>query len=203
MTRPLLLAGVVGLVVGALVVGALWLASGSTNTAVGTQSITLPKSIGEFVPFGEVDLNKTSRGTDNVARVESWDEQSTLRLSKSAGGAAAAVKAYADKKLLNQISVWVYRASASPNPQFVPYQDANSLGLVHPPEEMAQFSSVSCVLHNDPTSVGVTPSPNSVHTVNCVRSGPQLTVEIRPTGDIGNEPQRVAQLVDEVWNSVS
>jgi hypothetical protein len=199
----MLFAGLIGLLIGALVIGGVWLASGSTAAGVGTQSITIPQSIGEFVPFEQVDLNKSAKATDNVARVESWDEQSTLRLSKASGGAAAAVRSYSDKDLRNQISVLVYRATASPNPQFVPYQDANTLGLVHPPEEMEQFSGVSCVLHNDPTPVGTNANPNSVHTINCVRTGPELTVEIRPTGDISNEPQRVAQLVDEVWNSLA
>jgi hypothetical protein len=199
----MLFAGLIGLLIGALVVGGIWLASGSTAAGIGTQSITIPQSIGEFVPFEEVELNKSPKASDNVARVESWDDQSTLRLSKATGGAAAAVRSYSDKDLRNQISVLVYRAKASPSPQFVPYQDANSLGLVHPPEEMDQFSAVSCVLHNDPTPVGTTSSPNSVHTITCVRTGPELTVEIRPTGDISNEPQRVAQLVDEVWNSLA
>jgi hypothetical protein len=202
MTRPLLLAGLLGLVVGGLVVGLIWYGSGSASPVTGTQSITLPGSIGEFVPFGEVDLNKTSRGKDNVARIESWDEQSSLRLSK-ATGASATVRAYADKDLRNQLSVLAFRAKANPNPPYVPYQDANTLGLVHPPDEVEQFSSVSCVLRNDPTAVGLVPSPNSTHTISCVRTGPQLTVEIRPTGDISNEPQRVAQLVDEVYQALT
>jgi hypothetical protein len=202
MTRPLLLAGLLGLVVGGLVVGLIWYGSGSTNPVTGTQSITLPDSIGEFVPFGEVDLNKTSRGKDNVARIESWDEQSSQRLSK-ATGASATVRAYADKDLRNQLTVLAYRAKANPNPPYVPYQDANTLGLVRPPDEVTQFSDVSCVLRNDPTAVGQSPSPNSAHTISCVRTGTQLTVEIRPTGDISNEPQRVAQLVDEVYQTLS
>jgi hypothetical protein len=198
----LLLSGLLGLVIGGLVVGVMWLSSGSPNSVAGTQSITLPDTIGEFVPFGQVTLNKTARGAQNAARIESWDEQSSLRLSKSAGGAAAIVRAYADNELRNQISVLVYRGPASPNPPFVPYQDANTLGLVHPPEEVEQFKDVSCVTHNDPTSVGQVPLPNSAHTISCVRTTGKLTVEIRPTGDISNEPQRVAQLVDEVWNAL-
>ncbi|GAB3888913.1 hypothetical protein ACFQ1S_25540 [Kibdelosporangium lantanae] len=201
MTRQLLLAGLLGLVVGALVVGVIWYGSGSSNPVTGTQSITLPGSIGEFVPFGDVELNKAGRGKDNIARVESWDEQSSQRLSK-ATGAAATVRAYADKDLRNQLSVMAYRAKANPNPPYVPYQDANSLGLVRPTDEVEQFSSVSCVLRNDPTSVGQSPSLNSTHTTSCVRTGTALTVEIRPTGDISNEPQRVAQLVDEVYQTL-
>jgi hypothetical protein len=199
---PLVLTGVGGLALGALVVGGLWLESGSGGVPVGTESITFPVKIAEYVPFDQVALNQTARAADNVSRVESWDEQSSRRLSKSNNGAAALVRTYADKDLKNQISVLAYRAPTA-SPQFVPYQDAATLGLVHAPDEVEQFSDVSCMIHNDPTPAGNTPSPNSVHTTSCIRTGDSLTVEIRPTGDISNEPQRVADLADEVWDSLA
>src|SRR2546423_802416 len=195
MTRPMLVAGIVGLVVGVVVVGVVWLASGSSSgVTVGNRAIRLPESVGEFVPFAEVQLNQSGPGAENAPRIASWDNQSALRLSKATSGAASIVQSYADNDLRNQLSVLAYRAQSSPNPPFVPYQDANTLGLARPPEEMDQFSNVSCVLRNDPTQVGSAANTNTVHTTFCVRTGPQLTVEIRPTGDISNEPQRVAQL---------
>jgi hypothetical protein len=199
---PLVLVGVGGLVLGGLVVGGLWLENSGPGGQVGTQAIALPGRIAEYVPFGQVDLNKSARAKENVARIESWDEQSGKRLSKSNNNAAAVVRVYADKDLKNQISVMAYRAAA-PNPQFVPYQDAATLGLVHPPEESEQFSEVSCVVRNDPTAIGSVPGTDSVHTSSCLRSNDSLTVEIRPTGDISNEPQRVADLVDEVWDQLA
>ncbi|MEV4314206.1 hypothetical protein [Actinocrispum sp. NPDC049592] len=183
--------------------GGLWLESGGGGSnRADPKSVSLPSRIAEFVPFDQVELNKTgASGAANVARVKSWDDQSSKRLSKSNGGAGAIVRAYADKDLRNQISVLVVRAPAE-NPQFVQYQDPNTLGLVHAPEEEEQFSEVSCVIHNDPTPAGQAPTLNSVHTTSCLRSGDALTVEIRPTGDISNEPQRVADLVNEVWDSL-
>jgi hypothetical protein len=197
-------AGVIGLVVGGLIIGGLWLESdGGGPGSVDSKSITLPSRIAEFVPFDQVELNKTGQaGAANVARVKSWDDQSSKRLSKSNSGAGALVRSYADKDLRNQISVLAVRAPV-PNPQFVPYQDANTLGLVHAPEEEEQFSEVSCVIHNDPTPAGAAPSLNAVHTTSCLRTNGTLTVEIRPTGDISNEPQRVANLVDEVWDTLA
>jgi hypothetical protein len=197
-------AGVIGLVVGGLIIGGLWLENGGGGgTRIDSKSVTLPSRIAEFVPFDQVELNKTGQaGAANVARVKSWDDQSSKRLSKSNSGAGALVRAYADKDLRNQISVLAVRAPAE-NPQFVPYQDANTLGLVHAPEEEEQFSEVSCVIRNDPTQAGTAPPLNSVHTTSCRRSSDTLTVEIRPTGDISNEPQRVANLVDEVWDTLN
>lgn len=197
-------AGVIGLVVGGLIVGGLWMESdGGGPGRTDSKSITLPSRIAEFVPFDQVELNKTGQaGAANVARVKSWDDQSSKRLSKSNSGAGALVRSYADKDLRNQISVLAVRASA-PNPQFVPYQDASTLGLVHAPEEEEQFSQVSCVIHNDPTPAGSAPSLNAVHTTSCLRTNGALTIEIRPTGDISNEPQRVANLVDEVWDGLA
>ncbi len=198
----LTVAGVIGLVVGALIVGGLWLESGGGGSnRADPKSVTLPSRIAEFVPFDQVDLNKSTAGQANVTRVKSWDDQSSKRLSKSNGGAGAIVRAYADKDLRNQISVLAVRAAAE-NPQFVQYQDPNTLGLVHAPEEEEQFSEVSCVIHNDPTPAGQAPTLNSVHTTSCLRTNDVLTVEIRPTGDISNEPQRVSDLVNEVWDSL-
>jgi hypothetical protein len=199
----LVVAGLVGLAVGTLVVGGAWLLSGSGSSASSdSQPITMPDRIGEFVPFDQVELNKSERAASSVTRIRSWNEQSSQRLSQSYGGTAAVVRLYADQALEDQLTVMVYRAR-SPYPQYVPYEDPAAMGLARPMNELQEFGDVSCSIRNDTTLAGGTPGPDSAHPVSCSRTNNALTVEIRPVGSAGQQPQQVAALVDEVWNAVS
>jgi hypothetical protein len=193
--------GLAGLAVGAVVVGGAWLLNGS-GTPVDASQISAPGRIGEFVPFEEVELNKSPRAASSVTRVQSWNEQSSRRLSRSHGGTAAVVRTYAERNLESQLTVMIYRARSS-HPQYVPYEDPAELGLAAPLNELQEFGQVSCTIRNNSTRVGTTPDSRSANAVSCARTGDALTVEIRPSGDVRHQPRQVAEMVDEVWNAVS
>ena len=208
--RPgaLLLAGLVGLAVGASAVGGAWLltgrgsAGGSGGTG-GTGPITAPARLGAYPRDADVDLYRSDKGKPLLDRIQAWDRQSAQRISQSHGGAAAAVQSYSDAQLENRFSVQIVRA-ATPYPPFVPYQDPQVLGLARPPQEVLTFGSVACMVQNTPTVAGQTPTPDSVQVLQCVRTGPALTVQIGPvSGDLGHRPTEVADLVNEAWTKVT
>jgi hypothetical protein len=193
--------GVVGLLVGAFIVGAVWLASGS-GTLASTEQISLPAKMGEYVPFAEAERNKDQRAQPMLARIKQSDEQNSKRLSEANLGAAATVRSYSNQDFSDSLTVMAFRAR-SERPQYVPYEDAQGLGLARPMNEMLEFGDFSCSVRNDTTIAGSNPEPGSTHTISCSRTDGTLTVEIRPGGDVADRPQRVAELVDETWRAIS
>jgi hypothetical protein len=70
-------------------------------------------------------------------------------------------------------------------------------------EEVRDFGAVSCTVRNDTTVRGQTPAPDSAHTGSCSRTEGEMTVEIRPAGDIAHQPDRVADLVNQLWTTAT
>ena len=67
-----------------------------------------------------------------------------------------------------------------------------------------EFGEVACAVRNTPTPAGRQPREDSVNVVLCLRTSSSLTVQITSvTGDLGNDPRKVADLVNEVWSKVS
>jgi hypothetical protein len=194
------LVGLAGLVVGAVVVGGAWLVSGSGSTD--TRAVKAPDAVGPFLPFDQIAVNKSPQATRMVTRTLTTNDQNSQRLSQSHGGAGAVVRLYSDQDLQQQLTLMIYRAPSA-HPQFVEYQDTKILGLARPTQEAQEFGEVSCVVRNDPTAAGDTPSSRSAHAVSCSRTSADLTVEILPGGDLVDQPRQIARMVDEVWNSVS
>ncbi|MEV4319006.1 hypothetical protein [Actinocrispum sp. NPDC049592] len=128
-------------------------------------------------------------------------QESTKRLSESHGGAGALFAHYADNKLESNFMVVAYR-DRSADPLFVPYVNPDDLGLAKPQQTVERYGSVSCLVMNDPTPQGQTPAAGSARAAKCSRSSGALTVEITPDGG-DHSPKQVAELVDEVWASVS
>jgi hypothetical protein len=201
----LLLAGLVGFAVGAVAVGAVWIITerGGSGGSRGTGPISAPARLGAFPRAADVDLYRSDKGRPLLDRIQSWDRQSAQRLSQSYGGAAAQVQSYSDGQLESRFSLQIVRAAA-PYPPFVPYQDAQVLGVARPPQEVLTFGPVACVVQNQPTVGGQSPPPDSVQILLCLRTGPALTVQIGPvTGDLGHRPSEVADLVNEAWGKVT
>lgn len=204
--RPLwslLLAGLAGLAVGAMAVGASWLVAGTAGRGVDKRPIALPARIGKYLPVEQIDLNKqpvAHLAMDNERR---RNTESTKLLSESHGGAGALYAHYSDQELETQLIVMIYR-DRSANPLFLPYVDADDLGLDQPQQSVERFGEVSCIVVNDPVPKGQTPKhPPSA--AKCARSGETLTVEIGAVGgsDTAKDPAEMAKLVDEVWAAVS
>jgi hypothetical protein len=170
---------------------------------VGTAALTAPDRLGGYSKFADSPLSRQGRGKATADRVRSWNERSVERLSRTYGGAAATVETYADDGLETRFSLLAARAS-TPFPPFVPYQDPAALGVAKPTQELVSFGDVACVVRNDSTPAGRTPRAGSAHVASCVRTGPQLTVQIQDVGgDLGEQPAAVARLVDEAWSALS
>jgi hypothetical protein len=200
-----LLAGLVGLVVGGLIVGAAWLATAGQGGDFdgSTAEVALPAKVGSYPRFADAKINEQENAKATVERTKKWNAESAKRLSTSYAGAAAAVETYSDDTYQNSFTVYVVRAT-SPFPVFVRYEDPKVLQVVRPPNEERRYGEVSCQVVNEPTAKGGKPGPESAHVVDCRRTEQGLTVDIvAATGDLGTRPDQVASLVDDVWSQVS
>jgi hypothetical protein len=203
------LAGLVGLVVGAVVVGGVWAFTALGGTGGGTAgggtggSISAPARLGAYMQVSDIDLYRSDKGKANLDRIQSGDRQSAKRLSEAFGGADARIQSYADGQLESRFSLQIVRASA-PFPPFVPYQDAQALGLARPLQEVLRYGQVACVVQNDATVAGQSPRPDAVHVLTCLRTGSGLTVQVGGvSGPVGKRPEEVAALVDEAWKKLT
>ena len=184
-------AGIVGLAVGAAVVGGAWLLFG--NDGGGSSSpISAPEQVGDYYRFAAVPQMRGNADHKKVADAHAdADRHSSERLSAANGGAGAVVQEYTNEEFENGFALEAVRAP-SPFPQYVPYSDPEYLGLDKPLEEVREFGDVACAIRN-------LTSGESVVT-NCLRTDGGLTVTIsHVTGDLAEQPEKVAELVDEVW----
>jgi hypothetical protein len=201
---PLYVAAGVGLVVGALVVGLLWLTVGGSDDGGGvggsSAAVTAPAKVGVYQRFAEVPGNTSGPGKAAADRTSAWDRQTAQRISDSYHGAAATVQTYATPDLGVIFSVQVVRAD-SPG-LFVPYQDPKTLGLAAPNQDVKTYGAVQCVVHIQ-TQAAENPGPVQVIGTDCQRTGGGLTVRI-PTagGNLGEHPDQVAAVVDEVFTAI-
>ena len=191
----MVVAAVVGLVVGAGLTGGAWLLFGDGGGG-SSAAVAAPARLGDYYRFP--DLPKVREDDDMgsiVDRQTRWDREGSTRLSASRDGAGAVVQRYASEDLESMFSLEVVR-SPSPSPQYVPYSDPEDLGLDKPLDELLEFGPVSCVVRNDPSG--------QTHVTNCQRTSDDLTVTVAQTnGDLGENPEAVADLVNEAWSQLS
>ena len=198
-----LVPAIVGVLVGAAVVGGLWLTVGSSSddlpTASGaaTDPITPPAKVGDYRFFADVPLNKEPRAQQAVRSADARDAENTKRLSAAYRGAAAVVKTYSNNDLLAFVPAYVVRASS---PGLVaPYSDPKDLGLPKPEYEPMTFGDVECVAHNQPTTGG----HSEVYATECQRTSANLTVHVPPVGGpIGQHPDQLAAFVGELFDAI-
>ncbi|HWM06696.1 MAG TPA: hypothetical protein VNP92_30530, partial [Actinophytocola sp.] len=108
-------------------------------------------------------------------------------------GAGAVVRSYTDDDGSSTFLLEAVRAPAPATP-FVPYSDPEVLGLERPIEEMREFGAVTCLMRND---------PGLSHVVSCQRTSDDLTVAIsHVNGDLGEDPEKVAKLVETAWDDL-
>ncbi|MEV4319007.1 hypothetical protein [Actinocrispum sp. NPDC049592] len=178
-----LLAGLAGLVVGALAIGGAWLATGTTARP-DTRPIPALTQVGQFEPYDRVLAGQNPRITRVIENERKAAQENTKRLSESHGGAAALYAHLADDGISSQLMVQIYRDQTA-NPPFVPFGDSTQ-------QTIQQHGDVSCVLIGDLTRAA-----------RCTRSSETLTVEITPAGVVAQNPAEVSGLVDEIWEKVS
>ncbi|MFJ9420372.1 hypothetical protein ACIRPT_40420 [Streptomyces sp. NPDC101227] len=191
-------------------VGACWLVSSDGKGPVGgsgsrrvSGEAAVPASLGPYQRFSRAARSTHATNADQIARrIADVDVKSTRLLSKAYGGAPAAVATYANAGLSEIFVLTVVRA-VSPRP-FTPYQNAAQLGLAKPAREVVTVGEVACLVHNQSTTAGKRPGPETVTVESCQRTGEGLTVQIRSvTGDIHSSPERIAALVDKAWSGLS
>ena len=188
------LAGVAGLVVGAVLASGMWLLFGNENGS-SSSSVSAPERLGEYYRFP--DLPKIGDGDNQqrmVDRQNRYDQENTARLSAAYDGAGAVVQQYASEDLDSMFSLEVVRAK-SPYPPYVQFSDPKDLGLDKPVEEVLEYGDVACAVRNQPSQPPIV--------MTCVRTSGDLTVAITHVTDTDVEPADVAKLVDEAWSEVS
>ncbi|WP_143229515.1 hypothetical protein [Actinophytocola xanthii] len=139
-------------------------------------------------------FDEDDRGQENADRQRDWDSRSTQRLAAAYDDAGALVRTYSDDSVENRFALEAVRAP-SPN-LYAPYSDAEYLRLDRPVEEVRVFGEVSCSINNT--------SPDLSAVVACQRGDEELTVRItRVGGDLLQDPEQVAELVDIAWRELS
>lgn len=189
----MIIAGIVGLAVGALLVGGAWLLFG--NDGESSSSVAAPERLSDYVPQDRAKVYARNDDGRTVAqRRADWDRRSGERLSAAHDGAGAVVQTYSDDTAENSFMLEAVRAPV-PFPPYVPYTDAKTLGLDHPLEELRTFGDVACLVRND---------PSQAYVMTCLRTEAGLTVQISHVGgDLLQSPEKVAGLVADAWEELA
>ncbi|MCC9309542.1 hypothetical protein LN042_21090 [Kitasatospora sp. RB6PN24] len=204
--RPLV-AGVAGLLVGAVLVGvpmALLGGAGGPDFGGGGggSALQAPGAIADLRPMAEVRRAMPGASAQQTDQLTAQDRKSGQNLSAAYSGAPAVVQSYSDSDMGNIVVLDAVRAE-SPEP-YVQFEDTAMLQEARPVNQLLKVGPVSCVLFNDFTAAGQTPGPEATHVTYCQRTGPGLTVIIRPgAGDLSHDPGKVAALVESAWSALS
>jgi hypothetical protein len=190
---PMIIAGIAGVVVGALLVGGAWLLFG--NDGASSSPIAAPDRLSDYVPQDKSKVyDRNDDGRAVARRRADWDRRSGERLSVAHDGAGAVVRTYSDDTAENGFMLEVVRAPVA-FPPYVPYTDAKTLGLDHPIEELRTFGDAACLVRND---------PSQAYVMTCLRSDAGLTVQIsHVSGDLLQSPEKVAGLVSDAWEELA
>ncbi|WP_370962710.1 hypothetical protein [Amycolatopsis sp. cg9] len=195
-------AGLIGVIVGAVLVGVPWLVLSLLGGPSG-RALTAPPSLGGLGRAQETIAKfDAEKGKDLIARIEKTDRETASRVSAAYGGAGAVAQQYQDDRLERAFQLIAVSAAS---PELVaPYEDTEALGLAAPSTELVRVGEVQCLVHNDTTVAGSTPDPERSFVTSCQRSGPDLTVTLRPVSAEGNrDPRELAGIVEEAWKGLS
>jgi hypothetical protein len=181
-------------VVGGLLVGGAWLLFGDGDGA-SSWPISAPARVSDYAKYGDAaERMNDDKGKEIADRHRDWDRRSSERLSAAHDGAGAFVQTYTDDNLEQSFTVEAVRAPA-PHPPYVPYTDPEWLGMERPVEELREFGDVDCLIRNDASQSYVT---------SCARTDDDLTIKITHVGgDLLEDPEAVAELVNTVWRELS
>lgn len=195
--RPVV-AGLIGVLVGAFLVGVPWLVLSLLGGPSG-QAPAAPANLGGLSKAQDAIAKVDAvRGKANIDRITKTDQETAARVSAAYGGAGAVVQDYQDEHLARTLELIAVRA---PSPElFAPYEDLQALGEAKPSTELVRIGEVQCLLHNNLSAPGSTPDPDLSFVMNCQRTGPGLTVTVRCLGAEGNrDPQELAGIVEQAW----
>jgi hypothetical protein len=199
-TRPVV-AGLIGVLVGAFLVGVPWLVLSLLGGPSG-QAPTAPANLGGLGKAQDaITKVAATRGKAQIDRITKTDQETAVRVSAAYNGAGAVVQVYQDERLARSLQLIAVRA---PSPElFAPYEDVQALGEAKPGTELVRIGAVQCLLHNNPAAPGTTPDPDLSFVMSCQRTGPGLTVTVRSMGTEGNhDPQELAGIVEQAWREI-
>jgi hypothetical protein len=201
LTRPVA-TGLIGVLVGAFLVGVPWLTLSLFGDEPSGRSLTAPNGLGGLSRAQDAITKLDAvKGKPQLDRIDKTDRETASRVSAAYNGAGAVVQQYQDDGLQRGVQLIAVRA---PSPELVaPYEDTEALGLVKPSTELVRVGEVQCLVHNDPAPVGSTPDPERSFVTNCQRTGSALTVTVRSLSSEGNRDAReLAGIVDEAWTTL-
>ncbi|WIY00289.1 hypothetical protein QRX60_40535 [Amycolatopsis mongoliensis] len=201
LARPVV-AGLLGVLVGAFLVGVPWLVLSLLGGPSG-QALTAPANLGGLSRAQDAIAKLDAvKGKPQIDRIAKTDQETASRVSAAYAGAGAVVQDYQDDELRRGLQLIAVRA---PSPElFAPYEDVQALGVAKPGTELVRVGAVQCLVHNDPVAPGSTPDPDRSFVLNCQRTGPGLTVTVRSMGTDGNrDPQELAGIVEQAWRELA
>lgn len=196
--------GVAGALVGAAIVGLVWLLAGgddsSSGASVDRTPLTAPERISAYSKLTDVPITQTAAGKQVAAHRAVIDKKTADAVSKAFGGAAAIAVEYADPSL-SLVPLLIAVRAPSPTPWF-PTEDLALEKIVKPRNEVRKVGDVTCVIQNAPTKVGKKPAPQSAVLQSCMRTGPKLTVVLDNVQSF-SQAEQVAPLVDDAYAQLS
>jgi hypothetical protein len=195
--------GLIGVVVGAFLVGVPWLVIGLLG-GPSAQPLKLPDTLGGFTTTQAAATKIAKGGPAGKAQIERADKaesENAARISEAYGGAAAVFRSYSDEGLESGFQVAAVRAES---PELVAqYEDTQALGQAVPTTELKRIGSVQCLVHNEITPLGQPVDPEKAFVMNCQRTGGGLTVQLRnTTTEDAHDPARFAAVVEEAWTAL-
>ncbi|GGM06718.1 hypothetical protein [Nakamurella endophytica] len=213
-TGPLLAGVAVGVAV-AVVVGAVLLLTGaahwgsSTSAATpapDTRPITLPDSLAGFRDVQAVMGERSGSSTQAQAqrsRIEHTVARTTEAYQRAFGGAATAVRLYADDRLEVTPTVIAVRA---PSPDLLngPVGDPADLRLAALPQAVSRVGDAECLVVQTQTVVaGKTVDPEKVLTAACHRSGDAASIWVYGNGQGTDGQRQMLALTDAAYAAVT
>ncbi|MEA5365123.1 hypothetical protein VA596_36705 [Amycolatopsis sp., V23-08] len=200
--RPIAV-GLIGVLVGAFLVGVPWLVIGLLG-GPSPQPLKLPDTLGGFETTQAAVTKIAKGGTTGKSQIERADKAETenaSRISAAYGGAAAVFRSYSDPGLSSGFQVAAVRADS---PELLAqYEDTAALGQALPSTELKRIGPVQCLIHNEITPAGQTVDPENSFVMSCQRTGGGLTVQLRnTTTEDAHDPARFAAVVEEAWTAL-
>ncbi|MFD5467831.1 hypothetical protein ACFWIQ_34220 [Kitasatospora sp. NPDC127059] len=199
-------AAAAGLVAGLLLAGIPLLLTGSGGDGDAPATAAAFGGLGETLhapdrlPGGFTPL--TAGADAKLAENAAADEAGGTRtLSQAYGGAAAAVRQYADDGMRDFLVLEAVRA-ASPKP-YTPYADPAPLGQAKPNSEVVTIGQVSCLVFYQPVLTGEQVTPDKTNVQLCERTSAHLTVRLRFAGaqQLQHDTDQAAHLTDQAWST--
>ncbi len=164
--------------------------------------IALPATVNDLQDYGQAARAAGgSKAESSVQRGERVAQNTLAALQRSHGGAGVGTRVYASPDLGITVIAMAVRSS-SPTLEVLPAEDADSLGLAAPTQEIKTVGDVRCLVRNPTTPQGQELDPRQVTVVTCQRTNDTLTVAM--AGNFSGVPvDQAAGWTDTVFDAVN